>query len=739
MIRILFRCDASLSIGSGHVIRCRTLARELQQLGAEILFLCRRQPGDLIALLEKDFRVLPLPEQTLTVCDGLRDRDLYSAWLGCSQSQDADDCLMALSSGGVGNIDWLVVDHYGLDSIWHSHVLKSFAGSTNFKTLVIDDLADRPHQADLLLDQNFFSTAMDDRYRDLIPSGCIQLLGPHYALLGPEYPQFRTLVPVRKELKRVLVFFGGADSDNLTGRALQALTDPALAHLSVDVVLGHQSLHRQVVQELVDQRQFTTLHSSLPTLAALIARADLAIGGGGATTWERACLRLPSLVVAVAANQLPFAQALADVGHHYLFGQSANVTVEYIRSVLLSLLDKFPPEFSTSYVTDGFGASRVASTMLGYEATSIDLRSASSGDKDLLLYWHNNLKLDPHISGSELVDMPINNELNIVDFDDPNQICLIVTAPNHCPIGYVKFYRQSVQLNSCIDKVDVSFLLDRSSYDYGLISEVIRRAFSVKEKLWGPTSDDTGKIITNSAYFARTVLKTDSPKLSSSSCDSLKLDSACITILSDSGSWINTYLSRLILALWQRGHAVRWIHEPSQLRRGDVCFLLSCGQLLSSEQLALHQHNLVVHESALPQGQGWSPMTWQILEGSRSIPVTLFEATAEVDAGQIYLQHQIDLIGNELVDEWRDLQAKSTLELCLEWVDRYKEVVASASPQVGESTYYSRRRKVDSMLDPDRCLAEQINLLRVVDNNSYPAFFYWGDKKFVIQVFAESV
>lgn len=167
---------------------------------------------------------------------------------------------------------------------------------------------------------------------------------------------------------------------------------------------------------------------------------------------------------------------------------------------------------------------------------------------------------------------------------------------------------------------------------------------------------------------------------------------------------------------------------------GDVCLLLSCGRLLSAEQLALHRHNLVVHESALPQGQGWSPMTWQILEGASSIPITLFEATAALDAGPIYLQQQIALQGYELVEEWRALQAQATLELSLSWFDRYQQVVAAAQPQYGEASHYSRRRPADSQLDPELTLAEQVNLLRVVDNQGYPAFFDWFGRRYELQV-----
>jgi methionyl-tRNA formyltransferase len=124
---------------------------------------------------------------------------------------------------------------------------------------------------------------------------------------------------------------------------------------------------------------------------------------------------------------------------------------------------------------------------------------------------------------------------------------------------------------------------------------------------------------------------------------------------------------------------------------GDVCLLRSCGRLLCAEQLVLHRRNLVVHESALPQGQGWSSMNWQNLEGASRIPITLSEATADLDAGPIFLQQEISLRGHELVDEWRDLQAQATLELCPAWFDHYREVVAAAQPQHGEAKHYRRR------------------------------------------------
>lgn len=205
-------------------------------------------------------------------------------------------------------------------------------------------------------------------------------------------------------------------------------------------------------------------------------------------------------------------------------------------------------------------------------------------------------------------------------------------------------------------------------------------------------------------------------------------------MLSDASSWILEYLDDLAVDLEVRGYQVHQIHNPADLAPGDVCLLLSCGRLLSPEQLALHCHNLVVHESALPQGQGWSPMTWQILEGASQIPVTLFEATAALDAGPIYLQCTIPLQCTELVEEWRGLQAESTIALCQEWLDRYSDVITQARPQQGETRHYRRRRPGDSQLDPQRSLAEQFNLLRVVDNQRYPAFVELWGRRYELQI-----
>lgn len=733
MTRILIRCDASKSIGSGHVFRCRTLARELQSRGAEVIFICRRQPNDLIDLLEQEFSVLSLPSINLiSVFDPygvlLFGRDLYAAWLGCDEEEDACQVLQLLRQSGIDFCDWLVVDHYGLDVTWEQQVLKGLSNENKRRTqlFVIDDLADRFHAADLLLDPNFFGDKTLGRYKGLLPLASRQLLGPHYALLGPEYGQLHPLMPIRTEINRVFVFFGGVDAHNCASKVLEAISLPVFDHLEVDIVLGRQSSDLNQVKSLVLQRPHTNLHFSLPSLAGLMARADLAIGAGGSTTWERACLGLPSLVVTIADNQGPFAKAMHEAGYIELLGSASEVTVHDLENVLQSRIQNPSMSSAGHQLTDGLGVQRVVTSMLGF-AGEIRLREIQAFDQSMLTNWsqYSNWTGDPNLfekvsSGSGIYSL-------IKPTDNTNCIQRIAIDANGCAFGWIRLDREVIT-----QKVVVDLYLDRAVESKDAEAILACKALGLMEHIW-PQS------LNQACYLSASNIKSLFGSSIDFTCDSLALSPSRITLLSDAGSWLNDHLYTLVYELWRRGHVLRWIHQPTELARGEVCFLLGCGRLLSSEQLALHDHNLVVHESALPKGQGWSPMTWQILEGAGNIPVTLFEAKAQLDAGPIYLQDNIQLSGTELIEEWRSLQASATINLCLNWIDHHKEYVLSTQPQRGGSSHYQRRRPIDSALDPQRSLAEQFNLLRVVDNDRYPAFMDWQGRRYELTIQAGSI
>jgi UDP-2,4-diacetamido-2,4,6-trideoxy-beta-L-altropyranose hydrolase len=513
MTLIIIRADASLSIGSGHVMRCRTLARELRRRGARITFISRRQDGDLIDVLEHEFPVIALPEISLAAYQGLHGRALYEAWLGCSQEQDAADCLRALDRAGIESADWLVVDHYGLDAAWESHLRKRLSRFNQSRLFVIDDLADRAHQADFLLDQNFLAELTDSRYAGYVPEQCRQLLGPHYALLGSEYPQLHPLLPPRTELHRVLVFFGGVDSTNLTGRALEALSDPVLAHLAVDVVLGIQSPHRKTVAGQVARRPNTMLHCQQSSLAGLIARADLAIGAGGATMWERNCLGLPCFVVAIADNQLPVAMALDQAGHIKLLGDAASVSVEKIREELVEALQGQWTRMSSLALTDGWGAARIATTILSPQLP-LQLRTATVADEALLLRWAN----DSHVRANSFSPEPIapadHHHWFQAGLDDANRLLLILSDANGCPLGQIRFDRQPSGNNSVICEAKIDLSLDLCARGYGLAAHLVRLGLRTMERHWGTSTEAIAEVLDSNsasqATFARAGFVADS-------------------------------------------------------------------------------------------------------------------------------------------------------------------------------------------------------------------------------------
>jgi methionyl-tRNA formyltransferase len=207
-----------------------------------------------------------------------------------------------------------------------------------------------------------------------------------------------------------------------------------------------------------------------------------------------------------------------------------------------------------------------------------------------------------------------------------------------------------------------------------------------------------------------------------------------ITILSDSDSWLNDFLGPLVQALRGQGHSTCRVHRPSDIPEGTLAFFLGCGQLVPEPILRRNRHNLVVHESALPAGRGWSPLTWQILEGKNEIPVTLLEAEGAVDSGKIYLRETMRFTGCELVDELRRTQAGTTITMCLDFVARYPGITEQGREQTGEASYYQRRSPASSKLDIDKTIAEQFNLLRVVDNERYPAYFSCAGETFLVSI-----
>jgi UDP-2,4-diacetamido-2,4,6-trideoxy-beta-L-altropyranose hydrolase len=356
-LRVIFRVDASIQIGSGHVMRCLTLADALRRWGADCQFICREHEGNLIEYIrQRGFATYGLAINPKDASLASHDSSYYARWLGTDWATDAEQSKVV---AGESMFDWLIVDHYALDARWE-HCIRPLCR----RIMVIDDIANRPHLCDVLLDQNYEEK---ERYVSLVPQNCRLLLGPSYALLRPEYSQYRALLKRGTgSINSVLVFFGGSDSHDLTSMTLKALCIPELNQLKVDLVLGASYANNKSLSELALLRGKTQIHRSRAHLADLMASADMGIGAGGVTNWERMCLGLPSIVVAVAKNQIPISENLHRKGVIRYLGKSDAVTVDRIANEFLNEIRsrQYAARIALSMtLCDGLGVSRVLSVM----------------------------------------------------------------------------------------------------------------------------------------------------------------------------------------------------------------------------------------------------------------------------------------------------------------------------------------------------------------------------------------
>ncbi|MBK1885429.1 UDP-2,4-diacetamido-2,4,6-trideoxy-beta-L-altropyranose hydrolase [Marinobacter sp. DY40_1A1] len=357
-MRIAFRADASIQIGTGHVMRCLTLAEALRNQGHQCVFICRDHPGHLRELIAQkgfEMHLLSKPRQfELNTNDGAALA--HADWLGATWQHDAEHTLKVLSGA---NTDWLVVDHYALDVRWESRIAKHVN-----KVMVIDDIADRQHECDLLLDQNLGRKPED--YDTLIPEACKCLIGPRYALLRPEFRKLRAHSLERRQtpkLERILITLGGVDRDNVTGQVLQALEQTQLPpETELDIVMGASAPGLEAVRLQAETLPFkATVSVNVSDMAERMCLADLCIGAAGSTSWERCCLGLPSIMIVLAENQRGIGQALEQSGAAYLVERED--ILESLGSFLNELISTGSALVNLSnqakMICDGQGSSRL--------------------------------------------------------------------------------------------------------------------------------------------------------------------------------------------------------------------------------------------------------------------------------------------------------------------------------------------------------------------------------------------
>lgn len=359
-MKVAIRADATPTMGSGHAMRCLSLADALKARGASVRFVVRELPGHLAALVvEHGHTLAMLPP------------------IAADESGDAEQTLTACAP-----CDWIVVDHYALGANWEAAMRQTC------RVLAIDDLA-RPHRSDIVLDQNFADDA-ERRYAGRIAEGSTLLLGPHYALLAHEFAEARRCCRARDGVARRLhVFLGGMDAANVTETVLKAVALGAPPDLGLEVVIGAAHPARAHIEALCAARPDTQCHVQTSSMASLLAGADMAIGAGGSAIWERCALGVPTLALCVADNQ----RAVLHHGSRSGIVYAPEIAIDDVEAIALHLRALLANSGLRHHLSrnglalvDGRGAERVAAALMD---TGITTRRATLADSRQLHDWRN--------------------------------------------------------------------------------------------------------------------------------------------------------------------------------------------------------------------------------------------------------------------------------------------------------------------------------------------------------------
>jgi UDP-2,4-diacetamido-2,4,6-trideoxy-beta-L-altropyranose hydrolase len=456
-MRIAIRVDSSAEMGTGHFMRCLTLADGLLSQGSTVRFVTRRLPPHLESQVTPRHEVVRLAESAATT--RLAGGGPYSQWLGTTQETDAVDSARALAGY---EADWLIVDHYAIDACWESALRNHVR-----RIAVIDDLADRKHDCDLLLDQNFYENA-GDRYAGRIPESAKTLLGPRFALLRPEFMERRKGVNSRcGEVRRLLILFGGVDATNMTSRAISAVAGLSERGIRVDVVIGSAHAHTGQIAAACAAHGFE-LHVQTPRVADLMAAADLSIGAGGSTTWERCCLGLPTLAICTAENQRQQLRDAGAAGLVYALEVGADPELT-IKRHLEALLENETLRTSLSRnglrMVDGRGVDRILTAM---GSSGITIRRASTRDSRQLFEWRNNPTIRVVSRNQDEIGWETHERwLAAVLSDDSRP--LLVGERNGAPVGVVRFDIEN-------EEAEISIYLVPGLNEPGLGGSLLRAA-----------------------------------------------------------------------------------------------------------------------------------------------------------------------------------------------------------------------------------------------------------------------
>lgn len=677
---IIIRCDSSFEIGGGHVKRCLTIAKELRERGRICEFISINYDGNIISeILSNGFKVRVIDKELILSKNNQNKKEFDS-------NKDISETIRLLN-GVLPEI--IIIDNYNISFEWELEIKKHC-----HKVVVIDDIAKRNHYCDVLLDHNYKKNIYQ-KYDKLTPKGSSKLLGTEYALLDPKYYNLQKKISYKKgEIKNILISFSGSDLERMTLKTLNAFISLKRKDIKINIVVNNNSPDFKIIKEKAFGFKNIKVYGYQKSLIPLMLQADYAIGAGGINTLERCCLGLPSSVISLAENQKHVIKYLAKDGIVRSLGYFKNISKKKIIEELnLILNSKIHINLSKKCmgIVDGLGTSKFVDFLL-IKGEQINIRPTFFKD----LRFIKSLKISKN--DFELIK---NFENNLRDSD--NYFSYIAESKKEIQLAWINFINTKNNFK-CI------YYFNKLIKDEQIKDIILEKAL----KLHKYTTDE---------FFEINKINNKSRDLTNYP----KKQNLKITFCSSKTSWINMFIPEIMVILLKQCHICRWTHSHEEVLDGDLCFYLSYEKIVKRNFLKLNNHNLVVHESDLPKGKGWSPLSWQILAGENKIPITIFEADEELDSGKIYSQQLIECDGSELFTELKNKQWEKTKILILDFINQFESGKINFRNQTGKETFFRKRSPKDSELDPEKSLKDQFNLIRIADSERYPNFFKIND------------
>ncbi|MFZ9786505.1 MAG: UDP-2,4-diacetamido-2,4,6-trideoxy-beta-L-altropyranose hydrolase, partial [Ilumatobacteraceae bacterium] len=541
-MRVVFRVDASAEVGFGHLSRCINLAEVLRSRGNEVLFICRDDEAKSFRALEdRLFATVLLP--MLTVGEPV------------NQQEDAQQTIQALQGE---RPEWLIVDSYTLDKNWERLMRPHVA-----KIAVIEDLSGREHDCDLLLDQNY-SERSASSFEKFVPNTCELLLGPRFALIGEQFRRLRELKSKpTPELKRIFVFCGGSDPQNLTQQVINEISCSELSNVAVDVVVGAQNktFDREAALKLNSNIE---IHDASGEFARIMSIADLAIGAGGTTSWERMCLGVLSIVVSIAENQISACEKLGRDGLVTYLGAQPSLKPGAIKNAVIEAKTKFVSWFDQiekgQILVDGRGCERVAEVMCPSDESKLSVRLAKSDDCVEFFNWANDPAVREQSLSTSTIQWPDHKKWFAEKISSSSSEMYVLEASG-LPVGQVRFEKSAAvaEINYSLDKIVRNRRWASVMLEMAMKSYRDRVAVSLKEIVNAENKKS------QSVFFKLGFNE-------NSSINPHPSASYSFAFASDRGSWFNLYLREIKFDLLKSGHSVSHVHEEEDLSSADFCF-----------------------------------------------------------------------------------------------------------------------------------------------------------------------